>query len=189
MARQDLAHPQWSDVRCPARPRVRPYARITQQVCITRSSKRSQAGLTLWCRGAAYGSLRFRDELCVTCASRSRVDTAFTPEPVAGSRVDAGATVTLTLLAPAPTATPGRLRRLPRAHVSTCRAGTQAGRPGTRPVAPAPAPAPAPARGRVITPGAFCKKTEVGSVEKSAEGDSYRCAPDAAGQRNRWYPI
>ncbi|RIJ60188.1 hypothetical protein DZG03_03025, partial [Clavibacter phaseoli] len=39
------------------------------------------------------------------------------------------------------------------------------------------------------TPGAFCKKTEVGSVEKSDTGKSYRCGPDADGQRNRWYPM
>ncbi|UDM12801.1 DUF2510 domain-containing protein [Clavibacter michiganensis subsp. michiganensis] len=112
--------------------------------------------------------------------------------PVAGSRTDAGSTVTLTLLAPAPTPTP-----TPEPTVApTVAPAPQPAAPAPAPVAPAPAPAPAapapapaPAPGRTITPGAFCKKTEVGSVEKSDTGKSYRCGPDADGQRNRWYPM
>ncbi|WP_216833366.1 PASTA domain-containing protein, partial [Clavibacter michiganensis] len=112
--------------------------------------------------------------------------------PVAGSRTDAGSTVTLTLLAPAPTPTP-----TPEPTVApTMAPAPQPAAPAPVPVAPAPAPAPAapapapaPAPGRTITPGAFCKKTEVGSVEKSDTGKSYRCGPDADGQRNRWYPM
>jgi hypothetical protein len=114
--------------------------------------------------------------------------------PAAGSRVDAGCTVTLTLLAPAPTPTP-----TPEPTVAPTVAPApvqQPAAPAPAPVAPAPAPAaaapapaPAPAPGRTITPGAFCKKTEVGSIEKSDTGKSYRCGPDADLQRNRWYPI
>jgi hypothetical protein len=122
--------------------------------------------------------------------------------PVAGSRVDAGSTVTLTLLAPAPeptvepTVAPAPASsQVPAAPAPKTAAPAPAPvAPAPAPVAPAPAPAapapaPAPAPGRVITPGAFCKKTEVGSVEESSTGASYRCGPDADGQRNRWYPI
>jgi len=115
--------------------------------------------------------------------------------PVAGSRVDAGSTVTLVLLAPAPTPTPEpTVAPAPAATSAPAAPAPKPAAPAPAPVAPAPAPAapapaPAPAPGRVITPGAFCKKTEVGSVEKSETGKSYRCAPDADGQRNRWYPI
>jgi hypothetical protein len=114
--------------------------------------------------------------------------------PVAGSRTDAGSTVTLTLLAPAPEPTVEPTVAPAPASSQAPAAPAKPAAPAPAPVAPAPAPAapapaPAPAPGRVITPGAFCKKTEVGSVEKSAAGNSYRCAPDADGQRNRWYPI
>jgi hypothetical protein len=118
--------------------------------------------------------------------------------PVAGSRTDAGSTVTLTLLAPAPepTVEPSVAPAPASSQAPAAPSKPAAPAPAPAPVAPAPAPAPAapapapaPAPGRVITPGAFCKKTEVGSVEKSATGASYRCAPDADGQRNRWYPI
>ncbi|MBM7388016.1 VIT1/CCC1 family predicted Fe2+/Mn2+ transporter [Clavibacter michiganensis] len=122
--------------------------------------------------------------------------------PAAGSRVDAGSTVTLTLLAPAPTPTPeptvaptvAPAPASSQAPAAPAAPAPKPAAPAPAPVAPAPAPAapapaPAPAPGRVITPGAFCKKTEVGSVEKSETGKSYRCAPDADGQRNRWYPI
>ncbi|OUD97213.1 PASTA domain protein [Clavibacter michiganensis subsp. michiganensis] len=120
--------------------------------------------------------------------------------PVAGSRTDAGSTVTLTLLAPAPTPTPEPTvapTPTPEPTVApTVAPAPQPAAPAPAPVAPAPAPAPAapapapaPAPGRTITPGAFCKKTEVGSVEKSDTGKSYRCGPDADGQRNRWYPM
>jgi hypothetical protein len=114
--------------------------------------------------------------------------------PVAGSRTDAGSTVTLTLLAPAPKPTVEPTVAPAPASSQAPAAPAKPAAPAPAPVAPAPAPAapapaPAPAPGRVITPGAFCKKTEVGSVEKSAAGNSYRCAPDADGQRNRWYPI
>ncbi|MBF4619348.1 PASTA domain-containing protein [Clavibacter sp. VKM Ac-2873] len=112
--------------------------------------------------------------------------------PAAGSRIDAGSTVTLTLLAPAPTPTPEptvapTVAPAPQPAAPAAPAPQPA---APAPVAPAPAaPAPAPASGRVITPGAFCKKTEVGSVEKSDTGKSYRCAPDGDGKRNRWYPM
>jgi len=115
--------------------------------------------------------------------------------PVAGSRVDAGSTVTLVLLAPAPTPTPEpTVAPAPAATSAPAAPAPKPAAPAPAPVAPAPAPAapapaPAPAPGRVITPGAFCKKTEVGSVEKSDTGKSYRCGPDADGQRNRWYPL
>jgi hypothetical protein len=115
--------------------------------------------------------------------------------PVAGSRVDAGSTVTLTLLAPAPEPTvEPTVAPAPASSQAPAVPAPKPAAPAPAPVAPAPAPAapapaPAPAPGRVITPGAFCKKTEVGSVEKSSTGASYRCGPDADGQRNRWYPI
>ncbi|PPF54244.1 hypothetical protein C5C13_13995 [Clavibacter michiganensis] len=119
--------------------------------------------------------------------------TVMSQSPTPGSRVDAGSTVTLTLLAPAPAPTvepaPAPAPAAPAPAPKPAAPAPAPVAPAPAPAPPAPAPAPAPAPGRVITPGAFCKKTEVGSVERSSSGASYRCAPDADGQRNRWYPM
>ncbi|WP_414172269.1 PASTA domain-containing protein [Clavibacter tessellarius] len=121
--------------------------------------------------------------------------TVTSQSPAPGSRVDAGSTVTLTLLAPAPAPTVApTVAPAPAPTSAPAAPAPKPAAPAPAPVAPAPAPAapapaPAPAPGRVITPGAFCKKTEVGSVEKSSSGASYRCGPDADGERNRWYPM
>ncbi|WP_440671801.1 PASTA domain-containing protein [Clavibacter nebraskensis] len=97
--------------------------------------------------------------------------------PVAGSRADAGSTVTLVLLAPAPTPTPEP---------------TVAPTVAPAPVAPAPAPAPAaPAPSPAqqtggINPGGFC--SSVGAVAQADNGRSYKCGgkgPDASG-RYHW---
>ncbi|WP_233550138.1 PASTA domain-containing protein [Clavibacter lycopersici] len=112
--------------------------------------------------------------------------------PVAGSRVDTGSTVTLTLLAPAPTPTPE-----PTVAPTVAPAPVQqpaAPAPAPAPVAPAPAPAPAapapePAQQTgLIIPGAFCSNADIGNVAQAANGRSYKCGgkgPDANG-KNHW---
>jgi hypothetical protein len=110
--------------------------------------------------------------------------------PTAGSRVDAGSTVTLTLLAPAPTPTPE-----PTVAPTVAPAPVQQpAAPAPAPVAPAPAPAPAapapePAQQTgLIIPGAFCSNADVGTVAQAANGRSYKCGgkgPDANG-KNHW---
>lgn len=110
--------------------------------------------------------------------------------PVAGSRTDAGSTVTLTLLAPAPTPTPE-----PTVAPTVAPAPVQQpAAPAPAPVAPDPAPAPAapapePAQQTgLIIPGAFCSNADVGTVAQAANGRSYKCGgkgPDANG-KNHW---
>ncbi|MBF4624592.1 PASTA domain-containing protein [Clavibacter sp. VKM Ac-2872] len=117
--------------------------------------------------------------------------TVVSQSPVAGSRVDAGSTVTLTLLtllAPAPTPTPEPT------VAPTVAPAPQPAAPAPAPVAPAPAPAPAapaPAPAQqtgLIKPGAFCSNADVGTVAQAANGRSYKCGghgPDANG-KNHW---
>lgn len=106
--------------------------------------------------------------------------------PVAGSRFDAGSTVTLVLLAPAPTPTPEPT------VAPTVAPAPQPAAPAPAPVAPAPAPAPvapspAPAQQTGgINPGGFC--SSVGAVAQADNGRSYKCGgkgPDASG-RYHW---
>ncbi|UKF79562.1 PASTA domain-containing protein [Clavibacter californiensis] len=102
--------------------------------------------------------------------------------PVAGSRTDAGSTVTLTLLAPAPTPTPE-----PTVAPTVAPAPVQQpAAPAPAPVAPAPAPAPAapapePAQQTgLIGPGTYCSPSQVGQVAQAANGRSYKCGGKGA---------
>jgi hypothetical protein len=113
--------------------------------------------------------------------------TVTSQSPTPGSRVDAGSTVTLTLLAPAPAPTvEPAVEPAPAPAPAAPVPAPKPAAPAPAPVAPAPAPAPAapapapaPQTG-LIKPGTYCSPSQVGQVAQAANGRSYTCGGKGA---------